>query len=587
VHFLLAAKSFSGITTSELDEFKSVYGPFAYHCRFPGCSDASTCFSTDGLRLRHENTHVPSLVCTFSDCTYSLAFQSVSGLERHIRENHVSEASRIPGSIRIHSKHSSVQASFRTASKYQPDTKGSTRTDLDQRSTNLVGNFSSDDAPPARKARKRTTAELAADIQRYRRAGDEWQASKTADTVGGEDNSFSGTLQPEGDAEQASRASNRRYQCYYCRESEPRTIQDLIIHESRDHSPLTASQTVRCTFCYAQLRFLEYERHLQHYHGENLDADIYRDHITKDNSIWLCMWCHHLIHTLRNLFSHEWECHKFYESYGGARECSFCPMQMGTDVRSSVEYQDHLQKAHAEEPVASLYLRHLEGLEARTWKQRSVGTSQSTATDQRTIATNQRTIATDQRTYRCNWCVESPNAYHPTLISLMKHESSDHSFQQLFSSLGGNCMICSWERTITLVASPMAYLEHLEASHARTAHASSYIDHLRTLNTEIVKLGVGNRDSNGLTYFCNWCVSRAGQFDSLQDLIVHEETHQGTVNKMSLCYGICNFCPLRLNSQATEVLIEHLRKEHRYSLVTSSTLGHYLPHLLRLLGLLY
>jgi hypothetical protein len=572
VHFLLAAKSFSGITTSELDEFKSVYGPFAYHCRFPGCSDASTCFSTDGLRLRHENTHVPSLVCTFSDCTYSLAFQSVSGLERHIRENHVNEAPRIPGSIRIHSKHSSVQASFRTASKYQPDTKGSTRTDLDHRSTNLVGNFSSDDAPPARKAQKRTTAELAADIQRYRRAGDEWQASKTANTVGGEDNSFSRTLQPEGDAEQASRASNRRYQCYYCRESEPRTIQDLIIHESRDHSPLTASQTVRCTFCYAQLRFLEYERHLQHYHGEDLDADIYRDHITQDNSRWPCMWCHRLIHTLRNLFSHEWECHKFYESYGGARECLFCPMQMGTDVRSSVEYQDHLQKAHAEEPVASLYLRHLEELEARTWKQRSVGTSQSTATDQ-------RTIATDQRTYRCNWCVESPNAYHPTLISLMKHESSDHSFQQLFSSLGGNCMICSWKQTITLVASPMAYLLHLKASHSRVDDASSYLDHFCTLYAGQVELGIGNRDASGLTYFCNWCVSRAAvQFDSLPDLMAHEKSHVGTVD-MSHCFGICNFCSYRLGHQATGVLIQHLTKEHKYPPGRSSTLGHYLSHL--------
>jgi hypothetical protein len=128
----------------ELDQFKAVYGPFAYHCRFPGCSDTSTSFSTDDLRLRHENTHVPLFICTFSDCTYSLAFRSISALNRHIREHHVSEAPRIPDSLRIRSKHTSGQAPFQKGSESQPDIMKATRAGFDVLPTDTVGNSSPD-----------------------------------------------------------------------------------------------------------------------------------------------------------------------------------------------------------------------------------------------------------------------------------------------------------------------------------------------------------------------------------------------------------------------------------------------------------
>jgi hypothetical protein len=526
VHFLLAAKSFSGITTSELDEFKSVYGPFAYHCRFPGCSDAYTSFSTDDLRLRHENTHVPSLVCTFSDCTYSLAFQSVSGLKRHIRENHVNETPRIPGSIKMHSKFSTKLASVRNRSESQLDIVRSSRTDFDVRLTDIVGSSSS---------------------------------------VVTTDNSFSGISQPKDDAEQPSRASTRRYRCFRCVEYNPRIIQDLILHEIRDHTPLSATQTVTCLFCSVPLKTQQYERHLQHHHGGDLDADIYRDHINKNGFLWPCMWCDHLAHKMENLLSHEWECHKFNESYGVYRVCSFCPT---TVVRSSVQYQDHLQRHHAEDPVILQYLGHLEKLEARTWKQRSGGTSQPTSTD--------------PRTYRCHWCVEKP--YHLSLTTLMEHESTYHRLSRPYPPHTAYCMLCSWTHMKTLVASPAAYLEHLVDKHAHTSDARSYIDHFLTLYTR--KDTLDNRDASGLTYFCNWCVSRtAGQFDSLQDLMAHEETHKGTVGFETSCFGICNFCTKRFGSVIGAKLVNHIGSRHTATPkgVKQKRTGIYLPHLRSLL----
>jgi hypothetical protein len=545
VHFLLAAKSLSGVTISELDEFKYVYGPFAYHCRFPGCSDASTSFSTDDLRLRHENTHVPSLICTFSTCTYSLAFQSISGLKRHIRENHVNETPRIPGSIKMHSKQFPGQASFQNGSASQRYIVRSSRTDFDVRPTDIVGSSSSDI----------TT-----------------------------NNSFSGISQPKDDTEQPLRASTRRYRCFRCVERNDRSIQDLILHESRDHIPLLSTQTVTCPFCSAprSSTMQEYERHLQHQHGRDPDANIYHDHITYAYFRRPCMWCgDHPDHKVENVFSHEWDCHKFYESYVTPRECPFCSKQVAIVVRSSVEFQYHLQSSHAEEPVALLNLGHILKLEARTWKQRLGRTSQP--------------ISIDQRTYRCNWCLESPNAYHLTLVALMEHESSDHSFQQLYPPLFGTyCVICSWGGIHTLVASPFAYLEHLVARHvyasdahtsdAHTSDANSYIDHFLTLYTSQVKFR--NKGFKGMTYFCNWCVSRtASQFDSLQDLMAHEETHRGTLGFKINCFGICHFCTKRVGLVTTTKLVEHVSSRHTANPkgVTPKGTGIYLLHLRSLL----
>jgi hypothetical protein len=147
-------------------------------------------------------------------------------------------------------------------------------------------------------------------------------------------------------------------------------------------------------------------------------------------------------------------------------------------------------------------------------------------------------------------------------------------------------MVCSWKQTETLVHNPIEYLKHLEASHDQTAHASSYIDHLRALYTEIGEVGVGNRDANDLTYFCNWCVSRAAdQFDTLQDLIAHERTHKDTVIIKGLCFGICNFCTKRLGFVTGAKLVEHVSSRHTTTPkgVTHKRRKVYLPHLRSLL----
>jgi hypothetical protein len=97
---LLDSEIFPGLTTLQLATFKDSYGPFAFVCRYPGCPKSSTGFSSDESRIQHESTHAPPLLCTYSGCTYTLRFQSLQGLKRHIRENHGDNITNIPKSIR-------------------------------------------------------------------------------------------------------------------------------------------------------------------------------------------------------------------------------------------------------------------------------------------------------------------------------------------------------------------------------------------------------------------------------------------------------------------------------------------------------
>ncbi|KAF2493309.1 hypothetical protein BU16DRAFT_563472 [Lophium mytilinum] len=100
VQLLLRSTTFPGLTPAELTFFKATYGSTAFTCRFPGCVQSTTGFTSDELRLQHERCHTPRLACSDSNCNYGLTFASLKALQRHVRENHKVIAPAIPPSIR-------------------------------------------------------------------------------------------------------------------------------------------------------------------------------------------------------------------------------------------------------------------------------------------------------------------------------------------------------------------------------------------------------------------------------------------------------------------------------------------------------
>ncbi|KAF7670744.1 hypothetical protein GT037_011195, partial [Alternaria burnsii] len=100
VDFLLSADTVPGLTPEELTMFKLTNCPYAFVCRFPGCSGMLAGFSTQDLRAQHETTHKPTFFCMHSGCTYKLPFASRQSLGRHIRTFHNSVPESVPKSIR-------------------------------------------------------------------------------------------------------------------------------------------------------------------------------------------------------------------------------------------------------------------------------------------------------------------------------------------------------------------------------------------------------------------------------------------------------------------------------------------------------
>jgi hypothetical protein len=100
VEFLLSADAVPGLTPEGLTMFRSTNRPYAFVCRFPGCSGMLAGFPTQDLRAQHEITHKPTLFCTHSECTYKLPFASQQSLGRHIRTFHNSVPRSAPKSIR-------------------------------------------------------------------------------------------------------------------------------------------------------------------------------------------------------------------------------------------------------------------------------------------------------------------------------------------------------------------------------------------------------------------------------------------------------------------------------------------------------
>jgi hypothetical protein len=100
VDYLLSAVTVPGLTPEQLTIFKTSNRPYAFVCRFPGCTSISAGFPNHGLRIQHEMIHKPALFCTHTGCKYSLPFASAQNLRKHIRDFHDSRPRLVAKSIR-------------------------------------------------------------------------------------------------------------------------------------------------------------------------------------------------------------------------------------------------------------------------------------------------------------------------------------------------------------------------------------------------------------------------------------------------------------------------------------------------------
>ncbi|KAH7092161.1 hypothetical protein FB567DRAFT_434738, partial [Paraphoma chrysanthemicola] len=107
VEVLLSAAEFPGLSSAHLTAFKTLHAPFAFTCRFPGCTDIVSGFATHAARIQHEKSHTPPLLCTHSGCKYTLSFTSIRSLRQHIRDFHTAAPVRIRSSVRSHTAESS------------------------------------------------------------------------------------------------------------------------------------------------------------------------------------------------------------------------------------------------------------------------------------------------------------------------------------------------------------------------------------------------------------------------------------------------------------------------------------------------
>jgi hypothetical protein len=135
VDYLLSAVTVPGLTPEQLTIFQTSNRPYAFVCRFPGCTSISAGFPNHGLRIQHELIHKPALFCTHPGCKYSLPFASPQNLRKHIGDFHDSRSRLVAKSIRrrkatllwersVHSPRPSPLGSLDVQSQVQSQTTG-------------------------------------------------------------------------------------------------------------------------------------------------------------------------------------------------------------------------------------------------------------------------------------------------------------------------------------------------------------------------------------------------------------------------------------------------------------------------------
>ncbi|KAF3065606.1 hypothetical protein CFAM422_009661 [Trichoderma lentiforme] len=97
VRFILDQHDYPGVTTEELELFKSQFRTSAFTCRLKSCPRATLGFESEKHCLQHEMTHIRRLRCTAADCKFP-PFVSPQALKIHTSKYH--SHGLLPKSIR-------------------------------------------------------------------------------------------------------------------------------------------------------------------------------------------------------------------------------------------------------------------------------------------------------------------------------------------------------------------------------------------------------------------------------------------------------------------------------------------------------
>ncbi|KAI0867564.1 hypothetical protein GGS24DRAFT_515180 [Hypoxylon argillaceum] len=93
--FLLQQDQYPGVSSAELELWKSQFRTSAFTCRLGFCPRASEGFPSEDLRRQHEMAHTQLAICTIPDCKYP-PFQSARALKSHISKCHFHKPARRP-----------------------------------------------------------------------------------------------------------------------------------------------------------------------------------------------------------------------------------------------------------------------------------------------------------------------------------------------------------------------------------------------------------------------------------------------------------------------------------------------------------
>ena len=84
-----ASRISSGITSTDLEIFREIYGVSAFQCRYYNCPQAVRSFASRREREEHERRHARRLRCADPNCTfYAAGFKSRSSVKNHNAKYH-------------------------------------------------------------------------------------------------------------------------------------------------------------------------------------------------------------------------------------------------------------------------------------------------------------------------------------------------------------------------------------------------------------------------------------------------------------------------------------------------------------------
>ncbi|TRX91712.1 hypothetical protein FHL15_007494 [Xylaria flabelliformis] len=93
--FLLQQDYFPGVSSAELELWKSQFRTSAFTCRLGFCPRATEGFLSEDLRRQHEMAHTQLTICTIPDCKYP-PFPTIRSLKSHMNKCHLYKPARRP-----------------------------------------------------------------------------------------------------------------------------------------------------------------------------------------------------------------------------------------------------------------------------------------------------------------------------------------------------------------------------------------------------------------------------------------------------------------------------------------------------------